>query len=303
MAVGNLPPEGKATMQVGRYQVIDVIGAGANSKVVRAHDPMIGRIVAIKLFSPALAQGAGRDRFLQEARVVGQLSHPCIVTLHDMGIDEPTQTPYLVMEFMEGQPLDKILSKGSIPLPRACAWTGEIASALNLAHRRGVIHGDIKPANVLILDDGRVKLTDFGMARLASHDKKDTPLLGTPAYWCPEQILGRSQDARSDIFSLGVVLYELVTGKRPFDSDSLQGICTRVLSTKPLPVSQVNPSVSTAFDAILAKALEKDPGHRYQSVDLLAAELYPLARRKAPAPLPAKPVSFRERATRLLRSA
>jgi eukaryotic-like serine/threonine-protein kinase len=290
-------------MQVGRYEIIDVIGTGANSKVVRAHDPMIGRIVAIKLFSPALAQGTGRDKFLQEARVVGQLSHPCVVTLHDMGIDEPTQTPYLVMEFLEGQPLDKILGKGSIPVPRACAWVGEIASALHLAHRRGVIHGDIKPANVLILDDGRVKLTDFGMARLASHDKKDTPLLGTPAYWCPEQIIGRSQDARSDIFSLGVVLYEMVTGKRPFDSDSLQGICTRVLSSKQLPVSQANPSVPTGFDAIVAKCLEKDPAHRYQSVDLLAAELYPLARRKVAGPAQPHTSTFRERATRLLRSA
>jgi len=290
-------------MQVGRYEVIDVIGTGANSKVVRAHDPMIGRIVAIKLFSPALAQGAGRDKFLQEARVVGQLSHPCIVTLHDMGIDEPTQTPYLVMEFMEGQPLDKLLGKGSIPVPRACAWVGEIASALHLAHRRGVIHGDIKPANILILDDGRVKLTDFGMARLASHDKKDTPLLGTPAYWCPEQIIGRSQDARSDIFSLGVVLYEMVTGKRPFDSDSLQGICTRVLSSKPLPVSQANPSVPTGFDGIVAKCLEKDPAHRFQSIDLLAAELYPLARRKITGTTQPNSLSFRERATRLLRSA
>ncbi|MGA2096378.1 MAG: serine/threonine-protein kinase [Candidatus Acidiferrum sp.] len=290
-------------MQVGRYEIIDVIGTGANSKVVRAHDPMIGRIVAIKLFSPGLAQGAGRDKFLQEARVVGQLSHPCVVTLHDMGIDEATQTPYLVMEFLEGQPLDKLLGKGSIPLPRACAWVGEIASALHLAHRRGVIHGDIKPANILILDDGRVKLTDFGMARLASHDKKDTPLLGTPAYWCPEQIIGRSQDARSDIFSLGVVLYEMVTGKRPFDSDSLQGICTRVLSSKPLPVSQANPSVPTAFDSIVAKCLEKDPGHRYPSVDLLAAELYPLARRKPSGQPQAHTSTFRERATRLLRSA
>jgi len=258
-------------MQVGRYEVIDVIGAGANSKVVRAHDPMIGRIVAVKLFSPALAQGAGRDRFLQEARVVGQLSHPCVVTLHDMGIDEPTQTPYLVMEFLEGLPLDKVLAKGSVPLPRACAWVGEIASALHLAHRRGVIHGDIKPANILILDDGRVKLTDFGMARLASHDKK--------------------------------VLYEMVTGKRPFDSDSLQGICTRVLSSKPLPVSQANPSVPKPFDAIIAKTLEKDPAHRYQSVDLLATELYPFARRKAAAPVETAHTSFRERATRLLRSA
>jgi serine/threonine protein kinase len=290
-------------MQVGRYQIIDVIGTGANSKVVRAHDPMIGRIVAIKLFSPALAQGEGRNKFLQEARVVGQLSHPCVVTLHDMGIDDATNTPYLVMEFMEGQPLDKILSKGNIPFPRACAWVGEIASALSIAHRRGVIHGDLKPANVLILDDGRVKLTDFGMARLANHDKKDTALLGTPAYWCPEQILGRPQDARSDIFSLGVVLYELVTGHRPFDADSLQGICTRVLSSKPLPPSHSSPSIPKGFDAIIVRCLEKDPGLRYATVDQLAADLYPLARRKTETPLQPHGNSFRERATRLLRSA
>ena len=290
-------------MQVGRYQVIDVIGAGANSKVVRAHDPMIGRIVAVKLFSPALAQGEGRNKFLQEARVVGQLSHPCIVTLHDMGIDDATNTPYLVMEFMEGQPLDKILSKGNIPFPRACAWVGEIASALSTAHRRGVIHGDLKPANVLILDDGRVKLTDFGMARLANHDKKDTALLGTPAYWCPEQILGRPQDARSDIFSLGIMLYELVTGRRPFDADSLQGICTRVLSSKPLPPSHASPSIPKGLDAIATRCLEKEPGLRYASVDQLAADLYPLARRKMEPPIQPQANSFRERATRLLRSA
>ncbi|HYL64908.1 MAG TPA: serine/threonine-protein kinase [Candidatus Methylomirabilis sp.] len=290
-------------MQVGRYQIIDAIGTGANSKVVRAHDPMIGRIVAIKLFSPALAQGEGRNKFLQEARVVGQLSHPCIVTLHDMGIDDATNTPYLVMEFLEGQPLDKVLGKGNVPFPRACAWVGELASALNVAHRRGVIHGDLKPANVLILDDGRVKLTDFGMARLANHDKKDTALLGTPAYWCPEQILGRPQDARSDIFSLGVVLYELVTGQRPFDADSLQGICARVLSSKPLPVSHSNPSIPKGFDAIITRCIEKEPGLRYASVDQLAADLYPLARRKIEAPPQPHVNSFRERATRLLRSA
>jgi eukaryotic-like serine/threonine-protein kinase len=291
-------------MQVGRYKIIDTIGSGANSKVVRAHDPMIGRIVAVKLFSPALAQGEGRNKFLQEARVVGQLSHPCIVTLHDMGIDDGTQTPYLVMEFLEGQPLEKILNRGNIPFPKACAWVGEMSSALVAAHKKGVIHGDIKPANVLILDDGRVKLTDFGMARLANHDKKDTALLGTPAYWCPEQIMGRPQDARSDIFSLGIVLYELVTGQRPFDADSLQGICTRVLSSKPLPASHANPSVPKGFDAIISRCLEKEPNLRYQSVDLLAADLYPLARRKTTeTPVQAHSVSLRERATRLLRSA
>src|SRR5438034_3550651 len=118
-----------------------------------------------------------------------------------------------------------------LPFPRACAWAAEVACALGVAHRKGVIHGDVKPANMLITDDGRLKLMDFGMARLASRDSKATPLVGTPAYWCPEQIMGKPQDARSDLFSLGVVLYEMVTGKRPFDADSLQAICSRVLSS------------------------------------------------------------------------
>ena len=189
-------------MQVGRYEILEIIGTGAHGRVARAHDAMIGRLVAIKLFPKELASGEARHRFIQEARVVGQLSHPSIITLHDMGIDEATHTPYLVMEFMDGQPLDRILDKGSIPFPKACAWAAEVASALGVAHRKGVIHGDVKPANVLIADDGRVKLMDFGMARLASRDSGATPLLGTPAYWCPEQIMGKPQDARSDLFSL-----------------------------------------------------------------------------------------------------
>jgi serine/threonine protein kinase len=134
-------------VQVGRYQILDTIGIGANSRVVRAFDPMIGRAVAIKLFPAALATGEARARFLKEARVVGQISHPSIVALHDMGIDESSSTPYLVMEYVEGQPLERMLDKGSIPFPRACAWIGDVASALGLAHRRGIIHGDVKPAS------------------------------------------------------------------------------------------------------------------------------------------------------------
>src|SRR5258707_1389219 len=178
-----------------------------------------------------LAQGEARDRFLREARVVGQLSHPNVITLHDMGIEESTQTPYLVMEYIEGLPLDRVLEKGTLPFPRACAWIAHAAEALDAAHKRGVIHGDVKPANILITSDGKVKLTDFGMARVAKRDAGDSPLLGTPAYWCTEQIIRRPQDARSDIFSLGVVLYEMVTGTRPFEADSLQGVCNRVLSS------------------------------------------------------------------------
>jgi eukaryotic-like serine/threonine-protein kinase len=297
--------EGKAFVQVGRYQILEIIGTGATSRVARAHDPMIGRIVAIKLFSPELARGEARERFLKEARVVGQLSHPSIIALHDMGIDESTQTPYLVMEYLEGQPLDRVLEKGSVPYPRACAWAAEVATALAAAHRKGVIHGDVKPANILILDENRnrVKLTDFGMARLASHATKDTPLLGTPAYWCPEQILGKPQDGRSDIFSLGGVLYEMATGQRPFDSDSLQGICAKVLSSAPLAPSHANPSLPAAFDEAIAQCLAKDPAARFESGDLLATALYPLARRKTAVQVQPQAVSLRNRAARLLRSA
>jgi serine/threonine-protein kinase len=266
---------------------------------------MIGRLVAVKLFPKELAKGDARQRFLQEARVVGQLSHPSIITLHDMGIDEATQTPYLVMEFLDGQPLDRILEKGSIPLSKACAWAAEMASALSVAHRKGVIHGDVKPANMLITDDGRVKLMDFGMARLASRDTGATPLLGTPAYWCPEQIMGKPQDARSDLFSLGVVLYEMVVGKRPFDADSLQGICGRVLSSTPLPPSHANPSVPTGFDAVVGRCLAKDPATRYATAESLAEDLYPLARHRviSPAPPQTNGNGLRDRAARLLRSA
>ena len=289
--------------KVGRYEILEIIGVGANGRVARAFDPLIARIVAIKLFPAELARGEARNRFVQEARVVGQISHPAIIALHDMGIDEVSQTPYLVMEFIQGQPLEKLLEKGSIPFARACAWAAEVATALGVAHRKGVIHGDVKPANILITADERVKLTDFGMARLASRDSKDTPLLGSPAYWCPEQIVGKPQDARSDIFSLGVVMYEMVTGHRPFDADSLQGICSRVLSSTPLPPSHANPSVPAAFNELIASCLAKDPAQRCASAETLAERLHPMSRRNAPSQTPAQPSSLRGRVGQLLRSA
>jgi serine/threonine-protein kinase len=292
-------------MLVGRYEILETVGSGANSRVVRAHDPLIGRIVAIKLFPSELSRGEARDRFIREARVVGQLSHPTIVALHDMGIEESSQTPYLVMEYVDGQPLNRIIEKGAVPFPRACAWAGDIAIALGIAHRKGVIHGDVKPANVLINADSRVKLTDFGMARVARRDAAGGALLGTPAYWCPEQIMGRPQDARSDLFSLGGILYEMLTGQSPFHAESLQAVCSRVLSSTPLPPSHTNSSIPRALDEIVAQCLSKDPAGRPESGEILADILYPLARRKVvvqpAAPLPA--TTFRDRAARLLRSA
>jgi serine/threonine-protein kinase len=293
---------------VGRYQLFETLGVGATSRVARGFDPMIGRPVAVKIFPTEIAQGAARERFLREARVVGQLNHPNIITLHDMGIDEGSQTPYLVMEFIDGLPLDRVLEKGTLPVPRACAWAAHAAEALDVAHRRGVIHGDVKPANILITTEGKVKLTDFGMARVAKRDTGESALLGTPAYWCPEQIMGRPQDARSDIFSLGAVLYEMVTGSKAFEADTLQGVCNRVLSSSVTPASQLGASIPARFDEIIASCLMKNPDMRMASCEQLAQELFPLARRKALAAENAKPaaasaVSLRDRASRLLRSA
>jgi eukaryotic-like serine/threonine-protein kinase len=216
-----------------------------------------------------------------------------------------------VMEFVEGSPLDRLLQKGTIPLPRACAWIAQAAEALEAAHHHGVIHGDVKPANILIADDGRLKLMDFGMARVAKRDSAGSSLFGTPAYWCPEQLMGRAQDARSDLFSLGVVLYEMVTGTQPFAADSIQSVCNRILSSTVRPPSHLVPSLPVAFDEIVASCLHKDPQARIASGDLLAQNLFPLARRKpagaagvaAPAKSALAPVSLRDRASRLIRSA
>ncbi len=292
-------------MQVGRYLVLETLGTGATSRVVRGHDPLIDRPVAIKLFSPHLARGEARNNFFREARVVGKLSHSNIITLHDMGIEESTETPYLVMELVEGQSLEKLLSKGSIPISTACDWAGHVALALEVAYRNGVIHGDVKPANVLINQQNRPKLTDFGMARLASHEKRDTPLLGTPAYWSPEQIHGRAQDVRSDIFSLGVVLYEMITGKSPFAGDSLSAVCSQILSSTPRPLAHINTSVPTALNDLVAACMEKDPANRIASPQALAEQLFPHARRKPVGQVgaPPAPTTLRDRASRLLRSA
>ncbi|MBZ5527140.1 MAG: serine/threonine protein kinase [Acidobacteriia bacterium] len=283
-------------MRVGRYEILDIMGEGASGKVARAHDPIIDRTVAVKLLSQEFAKPAKRQQFLNEARINGQLSHPGIVALHDAGIDEATSTPYLVMEFIEGHPLDRLLSKGSLHYTKVCSYIGQAANALGMAHRKGVIHGDLKPSNLLITEGGSVKVTDFGMARLASREVLEDPMRGKPAYWCPEQIVARPQDARSDFFSLGTILFEAVTGKLPFQGETLQAICGQILSTPAPQATNLNPALPPALDMIILQCLSKNPAQRYATGEALADDLFPLARRKPAGPAVASPGAAPRRA-------
>lgn len=263
-------------LQTGRYEILENLGCGATCRVDKAFDTVIGRTVAVKSF----LQGFGKNsdqQFLHEAQTVGRLSHPAIAQLYDVGHDA-SGTPFLVMEFISGRTLEQLLAHSTVPFARAAAWTGDIASALAFAHRKGVIHGDVKPGNIRVTENGAVKLVDFGVARFASQVSRSDRVLGTPAYLSPEQIQGQQQDARSDLFSLGIVLYETITGVRPFGGNSLGEVCAQILTDDPVPPSQRNPELPTAFDRIIARCLAKNPDHRYKTGNDLARALYLVAR-------------------------
>ena len=257
---------------MGRYQIEAEIGRGAMGVVYRARDPQIDRLVAIKTISLAGQEPgeeqAYRERFVQEARAAGRLSHPGIVAIYDAGEDPNSQEPFLVMEYVAGEPLGKILSTGDrkLPLSDALRFAEEVADALDYAHSQGVIHRDIKPANILITEDGRAKITDFGVARLnhalVTHSGQ---IFGSPAYMAPEQLSGGAADARSDLFSLGVMLYSMITGFRPFQGNSAETVCFKVMNLEPVPVTSFQHNVPPELDAIVARAIAKDPADRFQS--------------------------------------
>lgn len=262
--------------QTSRYEILENLGCGTTCRVDKAFDTIIGRTVAVKSF----LQGFGKNsqgQFLQEARTIGRLSHPAIAQLYDVGHD-PAGTPFLVMEFISGQSLEQLLMQSTIPFAKAAAWAGDIASALSYAHRAGIIHGDVKPGNIRVTESSAVKLVDFGVARFSSHVSRSDRVLGSPAYLSPEQIQGQPQDARSDLFSLGIVLYEMLTGLRPFGGNSLGEVCAQILTEDPVPPSHRNPELPAAFDRILARCLAKNPDHRYQTGNDLARALYLVAR-------------------------
>jgi hypothetical protein len=264
------------TLSKDRYEPLGHLGSGATSRVEKARDTVIGRTVALKTFLNSFGKGI-EEQFLREAQMIGQLSDPCIVQLYDVGIDEQG-TPFLVMEYVAGKTLEDKLDPSVLTIQRACAWAADLAGALALAHRAGIIHGDVKPGNILVTAENKVKLGDFGIARFASQISGSGNLMGTPAYLAPEQIQGEPQNPLSDQFALGVVLYQLLTGQRPFDGGSVGAVCAQILNAEPGPPSQLNPVVPAALDRIVARCLAKNPKDRFTGCDKLASALYPLAR-------------------------
>jgi eukaryotic-like serine/threonine-protein kinase len=262
--------------QAGRYEILENLGRGATCRVDKARDTIIGRTVAVKTF----LQGFGKNseqQFLTEAQTIGRLSHTSIAQLYDVGTDA-YGAPYLVMEYVSGKSLAQLVAHTPVPFAKAAVWAADIASALSYAHRAGVIHGDVTPGNIRVTIDDQVKLVDFGVARFATQSSRSDRVLGTPAYLSPEQIAGQKQDGRSDLFSLGVVLYEMITGFRPFAGDSLGDVCAQILTAEPLPPSKLNPALPQALDRIVARCLAKNPKDRYQSGYQLARALYLVAR-------------------------
>jgi serine/threonine protein kinase len=264
------------TLQTGRYEIIETLGCGGTSRVDKARDTVIGRTVALKSFLQGFGKN-GEERFLREAQTIGRISHNSIAQLYDVCTDTGG-APFLVMEFVSGRNLEQILAHSTIPISNAAVWAADIASALDCAHRAGIIHGDVKPSNIRVTENDQVKLIDFGVAHFASQVSGSDRILGTPAYLSPEQIEGRKQDGRSDLFSLGVVLYEMITGVRPFAGESLGDVCAQILTAKPIPPTKINPSLPAALDRIIARCLAKNPEERYQSGNDLARALYLVAR-------------------------
>ena len=271
-----------------RYEVFESLGTGATSRVDKARDTLIGRTVALKTLLRGFGSRDLQQQFLREAQIIGGLSHPNIVALYDVGTNKDG-APYFVMEYVEGKTLDALFDAGPLPLYRAAAWAGDLATALSQAHRASVIHGDVKPANILVTSDNQVKLGDFGVARLSTQASGSGNLMGTPAYLSPEQIRGSSQDSRSDLFSLGIVLYQMSTGFRPFDGDSVEAVCAQIVSSTPPPPSSYNPTFPPAFDEVVMRCLSKNPEERFPSAEAMAAAVYPFARNKQAAPSKAHP--------------
>ena len=263
---------GARLAKLGRYEVLSELGKGAMGIVYLARDPVIGRMVAIKTIR-ASAMGDDdsesrefRERFIREAQTAGILSHPNIVTIHDIGEDPDTQISFIAMEYIEGKTLKGLLmEKAQFTWDQVADMIAQVAEAMDYAHRKGIIHRDIKPANIIVTADEKVKITDFGIAKIASSNLTTTgQFLGTPNYMSPEQVSGSPVDGRSDIFSLGVVLYELLTRRKPFSGENLTAISYKIVHEDFTPPADLSSEVPPEFNPIVGRAMAKDPWNRYQ---------------------------------------
>jgi serine/threonine protein kinase len=261
----------RSSERFGRYEILAELGRGAMGVVYKARDPKINRVVAVKTVSlagqPPEEELEYRERFVREAEAAGRLSHPGIVTIFDVGEEPETRAPYIVMEFVSGPSLEKMLSgeNRTLPLATALQLTLELAEALDCAHGQGVVHRDLKPANILITEEGHAKIADFGIAKLnLANLTLAGRVLGTPAYMSPEQLNGEEVDGRSDLFSLGVILYTVLTGYRPFQGNSALTVSFKVVNRDPVPASILDTDLPPGLDYIIARAMAKDPAQRYQ---------------------------------------
>jgi serine/threonine-protein kinase len=287
-----------AINRIGRFHITRELGRGAAGCVYLGHDPVIARDVAVKTFNPRASlseKSRLEQQFINEARAAGQLSHPHIVTIYDASSEGGTT--YVVMEYLEGRELHRMLAAGHRFTPdEAASIAWKIADALNHAHRREVIHRDIKPANIFMVGDEQPKLIDFGIARSPNrvaekNAEDDEPytmlrhhkLIGTPNYMSPEQATGKSVDVRTDIYSLGVVMYEMLTGRTPFQSHSAEKLLQQIALKAPPAPDEINPRVPPTLSRIVMKAMSKRPEKRYQTAEKMALDIkrYLLKERRA----------------------
>ena len=251
--------------RIGKYRIVDRIGQGAMGEVFKAHDPFLNRYVALKTIAPALAGDPEfRQRFQREAQSAAQLNHPNIVTIYEFGNDDAGLT-YMAMELLEGVDLREAIRRRSLgTLLQRIGLVEQICDGLAFAHARGVVHRDLKPGNIHIQPLGQVKILDFGLARLASSDMTKTgTVMGTPHYMSPEQVRGQKADARSDVFSLGAVFYEVLTHQRPFDGRSVSEVLQAIVEKDAVPLRRRAPDTPPAIAAIVERALARDPARRF----------------------------------------
>jgi len=290
-------------MKLGSYEILVPISAGGMGEVYRASDTKLGRDVALKVLPAEMAHDPERlVRFRREAKALAQLDDPNIVTIHS--VEESDGVHFLTMQLVEGQPLDRLIPAGGLPVEQIVEIARALADALAAAHEKGIVHRDLKPANVMVSSEGRVKVLDFGLAKdvraaelggatLTSVSQTEVGVvMGTPAYMSPEQASGRPLDPRTDIFSLGVVLHEMATGRRPFDGDSSAELISAILRDTAPPVTDLRPDLPSDLARIIRRCLEKDPRHRVQTARDVSNEFRDLSRQAHPkSALAAPPVS------------